>query len=147
MIPTLSTLLLGFVIGYLGQRSRLCFVSCYRDLLLMRNASPLKGVFGAFLGALVGYFLFRRFGGDVPNFPIFRSDAALRINWLRIIVGGLGMGFIGAIIGGCPLRMHVLAAEGKRTYWFYLLGFYVALVLLEAVPIRHLIATGSFSSR
>lgn len=146
MNPALPTLGIGLLIGYLGQRSRLCFISGYRDLLLMGDAHPLRGVLGTLLGAFVGYIVFRSFGGAVPNFPLGLHSESLSgirlepIPWTRILIGGLGTGFVGAIIGGCPFRMHVLAAEGKKTYWFYLFGFYAALVLSQAMPIHRLVA-------
>jgi len=135
MTAALATLVLGFVIGYLGQRSRLCFVAGYRDLFLIRDASLLKGVIGAFLGALAGFILFKFLGGRIVGFPMLLKTPELDSvsAWLITIVGGLGVGFVGALAGGCPFRMHVLAAEGKRTYWFYLLGFYLGLIFYNLV--------------
>ena len=138
MTAALATLVLGFVIGYLGQRSRLCFVSGYRDLFLIRDSSLLKGVIGTFLGALAGFILFKYLGGSIVGFPMLLTTPGLDSvsTWLITIVGGLGVGFVGALAGGCPFRMHVLAAEGKRTYWFYLLGFYLGLVFYNLVTFR-----------
>ena len=135
MIAALSTLMLGFVIGYLGQRSRLCFISGYRDFLLTRDSTLLKGVIGAFIGALGGYILFDVLNGSIPAFPLFSftafpvPDAGL----ILTILSGLAVGIVGAVAGGCPFRMHVLAAEGRKTYWYYLLGFYVGLVFYNLV--------------
>ena len=56
--------------------------------------------------------------------------------WLIAIAGGLGVGFVGALTGGCPFRMHVLAAEGRRTHWFYLLGFYLGLIFFDLVTVQ-----------
>jgi uncharacterized membrane protein YedE/YeeE len=133
MTAAIATLVLGFVIGYLGQRSRLCFISGYRDFVLTRDTSLLKGVAGAFLGALGGFILFRFVGGDVPGFPQFLQMPMMSLNsaWWIAALGGLGVGFVGALSGGCPYRMHILAAEGKRTYWYYLLGFYLGLVFFN----------------
>lgn len=135
MIAALATLTLGFVIGYLGQRSRLCFISGYRDFFLTRDATLLKGVLGAFIGALAGFILFHFLEGSVPAFPLFSFtpppvlDAGLTLT----IIAGLAVGAVGTLAGGCPFRMHVLAAEGRKTYWFYLLGFYVGLVFYNLV--------------
>jgi uncharacterized protein len=135
MIAGVATLILGFVIGYLGQRSRLCFISGYRDYLLTRDTTLLKGVGGAFLGALGGFILFSILGGVTPAFPMLLTTRlpGFNVEWLIAIVGGLAVGVVGALSGGCPFRMHVLAAEGKRTYWYYLLGFYVGLVFYNLV--------------
>jgi uncharacterized membrane protein YedE/YeeE len=142
MIAAAATLVLGFVIGYLGQRSRLCFVSGYRDLVLTRDTTLLKGVAGAFLGAVGGYILFDVLGGTIPAFPLFlRSPIpGLGIDWVITILAGLAVGLIGALAGGCPFRMHVLAAEGKQNYWFYLIGFYLGLVFYNLVTV-HILET------
>ncbi len=134
MIASLATLVLGFIIGYLGQRSRLCFVSGYRDWILTHDTTLLKGVGGAFVGALGGYILFRLLGGSVPGFPMILLTSLLTSRGALIItiVSALGVGIIGALSGGCPYRMHILAAEGKKTYWVYLLGFYVGLNFFQS---------------
>ena len=138
MIAGLATLILGFIIGYLGQRSRLCFISGYRDYLLTRDTTLLRGVLGAFIGALGGFILFRFAGGIVPAFPLLLATPlpAFNVEWLIAIIGGLGVGLVGVLSGGCPFRMHVLAAEGKKSYWFYLVGFYVGLVFYNLVTTR-----------
>ncbi|MGD0751545.1 MAG: YeeE/YedE thiosulfate transporter family protein [Anaerolineales bacterium] len=138
MIASIATLFLGFAIGYLGQRSRLCFVSGYRDFVLTHDTTLLKGVGGAFLGALAGYVLFNFTGGSVPGFPMILQTSVVISHsaWIITIVSGLGVGIIGALSGGCPYRMHVLAAEGKKTYWVYLLGFYAGLVFYDLVTVH-----------
>ena len=138
MIAALATLALGFVIGYLGQRSRLCFVSGYRDLFLTRDTTLLKGVGGAFVGALGGFILFSLLGGSMPGFPMLFQTSILTSHaaWVITIGAGLGVGIVGALSGGCPYRMHVLAAEGKKTYWVYLLGFYVGLVFYDLATVH-----------
>lgn len=138
MKAALATLVLGFVLGYLGQRSRLCFVAGYRDMFLLRDATLLKGILGAFVGAVAGFAVFRLLGGAVPGFPLLGRTPNLDswVTWLLTIVGGLGVGFASSLAGGCPFRMHVLAAEGKKTYWYYLLGFYVGLVFYNLVTFQ-----------
>jgi uncharacterized membrane protein YedE/YeeE len=138
MIAAIATLVLGFVIGYLGQRSRLCFVSGYRDFILTRDTALLKGVGGAFLGALCGYILFGLLGGSVPGFPMLLRTGIpnLTSEWLIMIIGGLGVGIVGVFSGGCPYRMHVLAAEGRKSHWFYLLGFYLGLVFYNLITVH-----------
>ncbi len=135
MIAAVATLILGFVIGYLGQRSRLCFIAGYRDFFLTHDTLLLKGVLGAVVGALGGFTLFSWLGGSVPGFPLLLDTPMMSFKsaWLIAIIGGLGVGFVGVLAGGCPFRMHVLAAEGRKTYWFYLLGFYAGLIFFNLV--------------
>jgi uncharacterized membrane protein YedE/YeeE len=137
MIASIATLILGFVIGYLGQRSRLCFVSGYRDFMLTHDTTLLKGVGGAFIGALGGFILFSLLGSGILGFPMVLQTSMLTRSALIItIVSALGVGIVGALSGGCPYRMHVLAAEGKKTYWVYLLGFYAGLIFYNVATVH-----------
>jgi uncharacterized membrane protein YedE/YeeE len=146
MTAAIATLLLGFVIGYVGQRSRLCFIAGYRDFLLTRDTYLLKGIGGAFLGALGGFILFSLLKGNTPAFPMLLNTPMMgfRFTWLFTIIGGLGVGIVGVLSGGCPFRMFVLAAEGKKTYWFYLLGFFVGLIFFNLVTTHYLDLIKSF---
>ena len=143
-MAAIATLILGFVIGFLGQRSRLCFISGYRDFVLMRDNQLLRGVIGAFLGALLGYTVFGLLDGVVPLFPmLFQSPRTSMLTvWIASIIGGLGVGFFGGLAGACPFRMHVLAAEGKRTSYFYLAGFYVGIVFFNTLAEPALLSAG-----
>ena len=135
MVAAIASLILGLVIGYLGQRSRLCYIAGYRDFLVMRDSTLLRGVLGTVIGAVGGFVLFDLLGGTVPAFPMLMMTPGLRSpsTWLLTIVGALGVGIVGVVSGGCPFRMHVLACEGKKSYWVYLLGFYVGLVFYNLV--------------
>ena len=135
MIIAIASLVLGLVIGYLGQRSRLCFIAGYRDFFMARDTTLLKGILGALLGAVIGFVVFDWWGGVVPGFPMFFTTPGLvsKATWLFTIIGGLGVGIVGVLSGGCPFRMHVQAFEGKKTYAVYLLGFYVGLIFYNLV--------------
>ncbi len=135
MVVAIASLALGLIIGYLGQRSRLCYIAGYRDFLMARDTTILKGVLGTIIGAGVGFTLFNGLGGIVPGFPMLLSTPGLasKSTWLLTIIGGLGVGIVGVLSGGCPFRMHVQAFEGKKTYWVYLLGFYAGLIFYNLV--------------
>jgi uncharacterized protein len=135
MTVAIASLVLGFAIGYLGQRTRLCYIAGYRDFMMARDTTLIKGIVGTVIGAVGGFTLFNYLGGNVPAFPMFSSMASLtsKSTWLWTIVGGLGVGIVGVLSGGCPFRMHVLACEGKKTYWAYLLGFYIGLIFFNLV--------------
>jgi uncharacterized protein len=140
MIASIATLILGFIIGYLGQRSRLCFVSGYRDFILTHDTTLLKGVGGAFIGALGGFIIFSLLGSGILGFPmLFQTTILTRSAIIITIVSALGVGIVGALSGGCPYRMHVLAAEGKKTYWVYLLGFYAGLVFYNLATVHFMV--------
>ena len=48
MIVSLASLGVGLIVGYLGQRSRMCTIGGLRDYVLVRDTALLKGV-GAML--------------------------------------------------------------------------------------------------
>ena len=138
MMVGIVSLTFGFIIGYLGQRSRLCYIAGYRDLVLTKDTYILRGMFGTLLGALGGFALFHALGGNVPGFPMLLETPGINLNsaWLFAIVGGLGLGFFATLSGGCPYRLHVMAMEGKKTYWAYALGFYLGLIYFNVVTTR-----------
>jgi uncharacterized membrane protein YedE/YeeE len=135
MVVAIASLVLGLMIGYLGQRTRLCYIAGYRDFLMAHDTTILKGVIGTVIGAFGGFVLFSLLDGNLPAFPMFAMTSVLssKATWLWTIVGGLGVGIVGVLSGGCPFRMHILACEGKKTYWAYLLGFYAGLIFFDVV--------------
>ncbi len=140
MIVGIVTLTFGFIIGYLGQRSRLCYIAGYRDFFLTRDTYILRGMIGTFVGALGGFVLFHFLGGDVPGFPMLLDTPGINLksSFVFALVGGLGLGFFATLSGGCPYRNHIMACEGKKTYWAYALGFWVGLVYFDVVTNKFL---------
>jgi uncharacterized membrane protein YedE/YeeE len=43
------------------------------------------------------------------------------------VVGGLLVGFVSTLSGGCPLRHHVLLGQGRLDSGTYFLGFYAGI--------------------
>jgi uncharacterized membrane protein YedE/YeeE len=133
-----ATLLIGFIAGYLGQRSRMCFVGGIRDLYLIKSTHLFKGLIGFILAAFIGYYLFNN-GVDFPWFvtkggltaiagaPCEEGFPALII----AIVGGLGIGFFAVLSGGCPFRNTVMTAEGNIKALAYVIGFFVGAVIFH----------------
>jgi uncharacterized protein len=140
MIVGLVTLAFGFIIGYLGQRARLCYIAGYRDYVLTKDTYILKGMAGTLIGAVIGFMLFSFLGGNVPDFPMLDTTPGMNLKsaWLFAVVGGLGLGFFACLSGGCPYRLHIMAMEGKKTFWAYVFGFYVGLVYFNVVTTRFL---------
>jgi hypothetical protein len=127
MTAAVATLLIGIVLGYLGQRSRMCFVGGIRDFILVRDTALLKGLiaFGAtawlafpFAALLVG----------TTGETFAASDAVTAI---LTIAGGFGVGYVSILANGCPLRQHVLAAQGVKSSVTYLAGFFAGAVIFH----------------
>jgi uncharacterized membrane protein YedE/YeeE len=47
------------------------------------------------------------------------------------IAGGFGVGYVSTLANGCPLRQHVLAAQGVRSSIAYLAGFFGGAVVFH----------------
>ena len=134
----IGTLIVGFIAGYLGQRSRMCFVGGIRDLYLIKSTHLFKGLIGFLIAAFVGYILFN----NNIAFPWFVENGALSaipgaacnigIPALGIaIIGGLGIGFFAVLSGGCPFRNTVMTAEGNLNALLYVIGFFTGAIIFH----------------
>lgn len=128
MTAAVATLTIGIVLGYLGQRSRMCFVGGIRDVILVRDTYLLKGLLAFGLTAwlafpLAGLLVGARSGS-------FGGSDAVTLG--LTIVGGFGVGFLSTLANGCPFRQHVLAAQGVRSSIAYLAGFFAGAVIFHA---------------
>lgn len=137
MIPAIATLVVGVLIGYLGQRSRFCTVSGIRDYLLRKDTHRLRGLLGLIIGGVLGFSIFKFIGGDVPNFPMPIQVGSVGLV-IAAVIGGLGLGFYSVLAEGCPFRQHVMAAEGRESAMFYLLGFYIGVAYFFTVTAKWL---------
>jgi uncharacterized membrane protein YedE/YeeE len=128
MTAAVATLVIGAVLGYLGQRSRMCFVGGIRDFILVRDGYLLKGLIAFGLTAWLGFSLVGLLVGARPG-PFGVSDA---VTVVFTILGGFGVGYFSALANGCPLRQHVLAAQGVRSSIAYLAGFFAGAVIFHS---------------
>jgi uncharacterized membrane protein YedE/YeeE len=126
----IGTLIVGFIAGFLGQRSRMCFVGGIRDLYLIKSSYLFKGLIGFLIAAFAGYIFFNNniaFPWFVENgvlSAIAGAPCVLGIPALGIaIFGGFGIGFFAILSGGCPFRNTVMTAEGNLKALLYVIGF------------------------
>lgn len=140
------TLGAGLLAGWVGQRSRFCTVGGLRDFLLVRDTTLLLGVVALFAAAWLAFPIVE--GLSLATSPAVTeqaeglgalnplalepeaapgADALPSLSLTAVILGGgIGVGLVSTIVGGCPFRQHVLAGQGSRQARFYLLGFYIA---------------------
>ena len=59
--------------------------------------------------------------------------------FIMSVAGGCIIGFVSTLAGGCALRQHVLFAQGSRDSFFYLAGFYMAVVIYYSFLFRFVI--------
>lgn len=123
-VAAISSLIVGLMIGYVGQRSRMCFVGGIRDFILVRDTFLLKGLVAFGLVAWVAFPLAGLIGG-APAGPFGLPDGfALALTAL----GGFGVGYFSILANGCPFRQHVLASQGVVSAMTYLAGFFAGAV-------------------
>jgi hypothetical protein len=139
MIVAFGTLVAGFVFGYLGQRSRLCFIGGIRDFVLVRDTYLLKALVAFAITAWIAFPAAAVLTGGAPATPR-TADAT---GFLLAIAGGLGVGFVSTLANGCPFRQHVLAGQGTKSSIAYVIGFlggavifhvWTAPVLMRLIP-------------
>ncbi len=124
-----ASLIVGLIIGYLGQRSRMCFVGGIRDFILVRDTFLLKGLIAFGLVAWIAFPIAEQLAGNLSTL-----DASLDTTTLIFtLVGGLGVGYLSVLANGCPFRQHVLAGQGIMSSVTYLAGFYVGAVIFHLV--------------
>lgn len=128
-VAGIASLVIGLIIGYVGQRSRMCFVGGIRDYLLTRDTFLLKGLIAFGLVAWVAF----PFTGLVSNTTTGMSGWTGGATLTLTIIGGLGVGYLSVLANGCPFRQHVLAAQGITSSMTYLVGFYVGAVIFHTV--------------
>jgi hypothetical protein len=127
MTVSLVSLGVGLIVGYLGQRSRMCTIGGLRDFVLVRDTGLLKGVAAMLLASWVAFgFLHAIAGSNLDRLVAAGTTPSGIGAVVAILVGGLLLGFFATLSGACPLRQHVLAGQGRVGAWSFLAGFYLA---------------------
>lgn len=142
LVPVI-TLGLGLLIGYLAQRSGFCSIGGFRDLFLFKQTRLFFGYMALIAFSFIGYLIFWLIAPHIidgfywsanqanPFQPIPGSIPGLSVASYVILalVGGFGMGFLGVILGGCPLRQVVMASEGNRKSIFFIVGMCIGAII------------------
>jgi YedE family putative selenium metabolism protein len=104
--PVLISLGAGLLVGFLAQRSRMCFAGAFRDLILVKDGYLVAGVVSVLLSALVFNLILGQFKLGFEGQPIAHSSH------LWNFLGMALLGLAAVLAGGCPLRQSVLSGEG-----------------------------------
>jgi hypothetical protein len=131
MIVSLSSLALGLVVGYLGQRSRMCSIGGLRDYVLVRDTGLLRGAAALLVTSWVAFSIVRLVStSDVSHGLIAAGTTPSGLGAVVAIgVGAIVLGVVATLSGACPLRQHVLAGQGRVGAWSFLAGFYLAAIV------------------
>ena len=123
-VPLGVSLVVGLVVGFLAQRTRMCFVGGWRDLFLVKDVYLFSGIAAFFIAALITNYAVGNFAAEglyhwgFVDQPIAHNDHLWNF---------LGMGLLGlaaTLIGGCPLRNLILSGEGDTDAGVTVLGFF-----------------------
>jgi len=138
------TLLFGLLIGWLGQRSGFCSIGGFRDFFMWKHTRLLYGYIALIVGAFIGYLVFWLITPSAfENFfwllnkglmPVPGAPASLTVTAYIVlaIVGGIAVGLIGVLLGGCPLRQVVMTSEGNIKSLVFVVGMCIGAVVYTA---------------
>jgi hypothetical protein len=134
------TLVIGLILGYMGQRSRFCTISGIRDFYLVKDAYRLKGLIGIIIGGILGFSIFGLIGGDFPGFPLLSDGINVEPPLLIpiMIFGAFGMAFFSTISEGCPFRQHIMFGEGRMSGILYIGGLVIGIIFFDIVIVPYL---------
>lgn len=125
--------LIGLPLGYAMQRTRLCFNSAYRQVLLRRDSTLLRAIVLAVVVQMIGLYALAHFavGGvqvnAVPFYPIAN------------VIGGLIFGIAMTYAEGCSSTVWYRVGNGNLGALVTLIGFAVGEALTEVsllAPLR-----------
>ena len=144
IVVPIFTLFLGILIGYLAQQSGFCSIGGIRDLFLFKHTRLFFGYLSLFGSAFISYAFFSWIAQDafpgffwaaqgdvlkpIPGAPPGLSNLAYII---LAVIGGFGLGLIGVLLGGCPLRQTVMGFEGNLKSVFFIIGMVVGGILFH----------------
>jgi len=102
----------GLIIGFLGQRTRICFTGAWRDGFLVKDTYLFSGVAAFFIAALATNYITGNFGAEgiyswgFADQPVAHSEHFW--NFSSMVLAGL----TATLLGGCPFRQTILVGEG-----------------------------------
>lgn len=139
-----GSFLIGLLIGFIGQRSRMCFIGGFRDFLLIKDKELLKGTISFFASAWLMVKLLKYLEKSTLTFKInfhYTSYPTLLTSitsdfGIISFIGGLALGLFSTLAGGCPLRQHVLSGQGRVDSLFYLIGFYSGIFFYYIILVK-----------
>ena len=129
MTVSIVSLAVGLIVGYLGQRSRMCSIGGLRDFVLVRDTGLLKGAGALLVTAWVAFAVARIIHGSGHGLIAAGTTPSGLRAVVALLAGGIVLGFFATLSGACPLRQHVLAGQGRIGAWWFLAGFYIAAVV------------------
>lgn len=122
--PLAVSIVVGLLVGFLAQRTRMCFVGGWRDLFLVKDTYLFSGIAAFFVAALITNYAVGNFGaGGIYHWGLADQPVAHNVHLWNF----LGMALVGlavTLLGGCPLRQLILTGEGDTDAAVTILGLF-----------------------
>ena len=119
--PLIISLIAGVIAGFIAQKTRMCFVGGWRDIMLVRDFYLLSGIAAFFVGVLVCNYALGNFSSGLYHWG-FDHQPVSHNNHLWNFLGMVLAGLTATLLGGCPLRQTILASEGDTDAGITILG-------------------------
>jgi YedE family putative selenium metabolism protein len=126
----------GLAVGFMAQRTRLCFMAGWRDLFLIKNTEFFSGIAAFFLAALITNYAVGNFSATGFYHWGFTSEPYAVNNQLWNFTSMVLVGLASALLGGCPLRQMILSGEGDTDAGLALLGFFAGAPIAQNFLIK-----------
>lgn len=120
--PALAAIVVGLLVGFIAQKSRMCFAGSIRDIILLKDFRLISVIGGIFVVMLIYNIVTNNFA-FVPFGPIAHAQTVWNI------LSMYAVGFAAVLLGGCPLRQLVLAGTGSSDSAITVLGMFVGAAL------------------
>ena len=120
--PLGVALVIGLLVGFIAQRTRMCFVGGWRDLFLVKDAYLFSGIAAFFVAALITNYVAGNFAADGIYHWGFANQPVAHTDHLWNFLGMTLVGLAATLLGGCPLRQLILSGEGNTDAGVTVLG-------------------------
>lgn len=121
----------GLGVGFVLQRSRLCFTSAFRDLFLLGQGRTMRGLLVGLIVATLGFAMVMATIIPNPTLGAMPTDAHILPLGPATVLGGLLFGFGMVLAGGCVSGALYRMGEGYVGSWVAMGGVMVGLYLLN----------------
>jgi len=129
-LPALTALPLGFLFGFFLHRGDLCGASAFSEVLLMRDARKVWGMWVCIVTSMVVFA-----GLDLAGLVKLSPKPVL---WLSFLVGGLVFGAGTVLAGGCVSGCLYKGPAGNINSIVALMGMPLGMAMVEYGPLSGL---------
>jgi YedE family putative selenium metabolism protein len=123
-VPLVVAVVVGLGVGFLAQRTRMCFAGGWRDLFLVRDTYLFSGIAAFFVAALVTNYIAGNFGAEGIYHWGFSDQPVAHHVHIWNLLGMALVGLAATLLGGCPLRQLILTGEGDTDAGVTILGLF-----------------------